>query len=149
MEIELPLPAVSSPPKRKFDNSDCSSPVRDTDREFRNSAEPIIGWDGTGDAKSTSRNINLRANGVREDDFVNTADPTLLSNNHIGDMKGMEMQERVNAPLLSQMRRTESDNTSLETIDHMEMDDTVVEDDRAAEESPAVKQVELGKQNGM
>ena len=84
-------------------------------------------------------------NVAQEDDMVIGIDPTLLAKDkdHESDSKGVEMQERVNAPLLGQMRRYESDNTSLETIDHMDM--VVEEDSQKAEESAAVQHVEFGR----
>lgn len=146
--VQTPISVASPGGKRKFDEQGSSSPVRDTDREFRNSAEPIVGWDGSG-AQSASRELGSRVNGSQDEDFA-VIDPSLLTNDHNNNDRGVEMQERVNAPLLGQMRRAESDNTSLETIDHMDMDDTVVMgDSRMAEESPAVKQVETRKRGSM
>lgn len=128
---------ASSAGKRKFDSS---SPVRESDRDFRNSAEPSVGWDGTG-AQSDSRNPSSRLGGHQDEDFA-IIDPDLLTEDDSNGGRAVEMQERVNAPLLGQLRRAESDNTSLETIDHMDMDDAVMEDSRMAEESAAVKQIE-------
>lgn len=133
----------SPPSKRKFDNSDASSPTRETDRDFRGTSEPARGWDDS--AQAAARQLNQRVNAAQEDHMVIGIDPLLLAKeqDHESESTGVEMQERVNAPLLGQMRRKESDNISLETIDHMDM---VVEDSQTAEESAAVQHVEFKRQ---
>lgn len=102
-----------------------------------------MGWNGG--VQPASRNLNSRVNGGEEDEVVIGIDPSLLSRDHADDLKGVEMQERVHVPMMSQMRRAESDSASMETIDNMDLDDTVMEDSHTAVESPAVKQVEFKK----
>jgi hypothetical protein len=127
---------VTSPGKRKFDDSDDheSPTTRDSDRELRLNGETELGWAGV---QSASRELNDNLNGGLEEGGA--------KGRRHSETRGQEMQQRGTAPLLSQRGSVSDaagggDKGSL--IDRMDVDDEkIVVEENVVDSSAAVKKV--------
>lgn len=134
---------VTSPGKRKFDDSDDheSPTTRDSDREFRLNGETELGWAGV---KSASRELNDNLDGGHEEGGAKVRRKSVAGTDD-GKGGGQEMQQRGTAPLLSQRGGVSGaagggENRSL--IDHMDVDDEkIVVEENVVDCSAAVKKV--------
>jgi len=118
---------VTSPGKRKFDDSDGheSPTTRDSDREYRLNGDTELGWTGL---QSASKELNENMNGAQEEPFS------------MVEEKQQEMQQRAPGPLLSQAVTDGGDGVSL--LDRMDVDDEkIVVDENVVDSSAAVKKV--------
>ncbi|KAF4636706.1 hypothetical protein G7Y89_g1392 [Cudoniella acicularis] len=146
---------LSSPGKRKFDerseegsqdsttgrwNGAVASPnMSIMEREMGGSDGPS--WEGP---QAASQSLASRLNDVTNEtssaesrEVLVGVDPSLVSNN--GVSSGQEMQERGSMPMVAARPLGNANSTIIESMDLVMKE--VMEDDRLAEESPAVKHV--------
>jgi hypothetical protein len=129
---------LSSPGKRKYRGSDDESNqyqrVNVTETELRGSDESTTVDGHLGHGGGIMEDV-VTTNGEQHDIIVGV-DPSLIMKNNEG--AGQEMKERGMMPMLSGRKMSMQ---QMGTIDSMDLDQVVVEDEHIAEESTAVKRV--------
>jgi hypothetical protein len=129
---------LSSPGKRKYRGSDDESNqyqrVNVTETELRGSDESATVDGHLGNGGGIMEDV-VPTNGKQHDIIVGV-DPSLIMKDNEG--AGQEMKERGMMPMLSGRKMSMQ---QMGTIDSMDLDQVVVEDEHIAEESTAVKRV--------
>jgi hypothetical protein len=129
---------LSSPGKRKYRGSDDESNqyqrVNITETELRGSDESTTVDGHLGNGGGIMEDV-VPTNGKQHDIIVGV-DPSLIMKDN--ESAGQEMKERGMMPMLSGRKMSMQ---QVDTIDTMDLDQVVVEDEHIAEESTAVKRV--------
>jgi hypothetical protein len=129
---------LSSPGKRKYrgsgDESNQYQRVNITETELRGNDESTTVDGHLGNGGGIMEDV-VPTNGKQHDIIVGV-DPSLIMKDNEG--AGQEMKERGMMPMLSGRKMSMQ---QVDTIDTMDLDQVVVEDEHIAEESTAVKRV--------
>jgi hypothetical protein len=132
------LVGLSSPGKRKYHGSDDESNqyqrVNVTEKELRGNDEPVDVDGHLGNGSGIMEDV-IPTNGKQHEVIVGV-DPSLIMKDN--EDVGQEMKERGMMPMLSGRKMSMQ---QMGTIDSMDLDQVVVEDEHIAEESTAVQEV--------